>query len=111
MISDDDSTDKTYDVSKTISGVEVIKNKNNLHMGGNQKVVYKYAIENNAVIIIVLHGDNQYDASKIPEMIKPIITSASNKWKVIVIGSKTVSTSLLPNHPSTMVRNNARLIE
>ena len=84
VISDDDSTDKTYDQSKTISGVEVIKNKKNLHMGGNQKVVYNYAIEKDADIIVVLHGDNQYDASKIPEMIKPIINSESE----VVIGSR-----------------------
>ena len=84
VISDDDSTDKTYDQSKTISGVEVIKNKKNLHMGGNQKVVYNYAIEKDADIIVVLHGDNQYDASKIPEMIKPIINSESD----VVIGSR-----------------------
>tara|TARA_B100000073_G_scaffold216544_1_gene180022 strand:- start:3241 stop:3999 length:759 start_codon:yes stop_codon:yes gene_type:complete len=84
VISDDYSTDKTYVYSKTISGVKVIRNKKNLHMGGNQKVVYKYAIENNADIIIVLHGDNQYDASKIPEMIKPIINFESD----VVIGSR-----------------------
>ncbi len=84
VISDDDSTDKTYDQSKTISGVEVIKNKKNLHMGGNQKVVYNYAIENDADIIVVLHGDNQYDASKIPAMITPIINSESD----VVLGSR-----------------------
>tara|TARA_Y100001968_G_C19423600_1_gene753148 strand:- start:1604 stop:2362 length:759 start_codon:yes stop_codon:yes gene_type:complete len=84
IISDDDSTDKTYDLSKTISGVEVIKNKNNLHMGGNQKVVYNHAIENDADIVVVLHGDNQYDASKIPDMIKPIIDSEAD----VVIGSR-----------------------
>ena len=84
VISDDDSTDKTYSVSKTISGVELIKNKKNLHMGGNQKVVYNYAIENGADIVVVLHGDNQYDASKIPDMIKPIINSEAD----VVIGSR-----------------------
>ena len=53
-------------------------------MGGNQKVVYSYAIDNDADIVVVLHGDNQYDASKIPEMIKPIINSESD----VVFGSR-----------------------
>ena len=39
VISDDNSIDKTYDVSRAIPDVEVIKNKNNLHMGGNLKIV------------------------------------------------------------------------
>ncbi len=84
VISDDDSTDKTHDLSKTIPGVEVLKNKKNLHMGGNQKAVYNYALDNNADIVVVLHGDNQYDASKIPEMIKPIMNSEYD----VIIGSR-----------------------
>ena len=84
VISDDNSIDKTYDVSRAIPDVEVIKNKNNLHMGGNLKIVYNYAIKNDADIIVSLHGDNQYDASKIPDMIKPIISSEAD----VVIGSR-----------------------
>ncbi len=84
IISDDDSIDKTYDICKKLPNIKVIKNKNNLQMGGNQKVVYNYAIENDADIIVQLHGDNQYDASKIPDMIKPIIYSKAD----IVIGSR-----------------------
>tara|TARA_B100000242_G_C43035522_1_gene482747 strand:- start:72 stop:824 length:753 start_codon:yes stop_codon:yes gene_type:complete len=84
VISDDNSTDKTYDVSRVIPDVRVIKNKKNLHMGGNLKVVYNYAIEKGADIIVSLHGDNQYDASKIPDIIKPIINSQVD----VVIGSR-----------------------
>jgi len=84
IISDDASSDETFKISSSIPGITVLKNEKNLHCGGNQKVVYNYAIDKGADIIILLHGDNQYDATKIPDMIKPII----NKNADIVIGSR-----------------------
>ena len=84
VISDDCSTDNTYNIIKKISHIKALRNKKNIHMGGNQKVLYDYALSNGADIIVLLHGDNQYDASMIPSMIEPILNNTADA----VLGSR-----------------------
>ena len=76
IVGDDDaSTDNTYQILQSIKGISIIKNVENKKMGGNLKILINQAISNNADIIIQLHGDNQYDASKIPDMLNEIINN------------------------------------
>ena len=84
VINDDCSTDHTYDIIKKIPHIKALRNKKNIHMGGNQKVIYDYALSNGADIIVLLHGDNQYDASMIPSMIEPILNNTADA----VLGSR-----------------------
>ena len=60
------------------------KNNSNLGMGGNLKVLFEISINKKADIIIQLHGDNQYDASKIPLFLEKMINQNSD----MVLGSR-----------------------
>ena len=84
IVGDDDSLDNTYNIIRNINGIVPHKNKKNLGMGGNLKVLMNMAITEKSDIIIQLHGDNQYDASKIPFLLHEMI----NKEMDMVLGSR-----------------------
>ena len=52
----------------------LISNKKNQGYGGVQKIAYKYAIKKKYKYVIMLHGDNQYPANKILNLINPLLT-------------------------------------
>ena len=52
-----------------ISNCHLISHKTNLGYGYNKKVSFDYAIDNNFKKILFIHGDNQYPASGLSEMI------------------------------------------
>jgi len=66
LISDDCSADKTaeiaFDACKELGygNFEVFRTKVNQGYGGNQKIGYNYACNNNFDYVILLHGDGQY---------------------------------------------------
>ena len=80
LVLDDASTDKTSDLAanwippNNAWPVQVLKNPVNLGYGGNQKVGYRYAIQDNFDYVVLLHGDGQYAPEFLPEMIEPLIT-------------------------------------
>lgn len=65
ILVDDCSSDGTVELAKSL-GIEVHEHKNNTGYGGNQKTCYKAALSANADVVVMLHPDNQYDASLIP---------------------------------------------
>jgi len=71
ILCDDFSSDRTASVARSL-GINVIVHQRNMGYGANQKTLYKEALDRGADIIVMLHADNQYDATKIPEMIEPI---------------------------------------
>lgn len=79
VISDDSSTDATYLVGlgykqlSTDLPITVLKTERNLGYGGNQKVGYKWVIENDFDLVVLLHGDGQYAPELLPQMTKPLI--------------------------------------
>ncbi len=80
LIIDDASEDRTFELGKKISEsgelpfpITVLKNPKNQRYGGNQKIGYLYAIENQFEIVVLLHGDGQYSPELIPLLIKPLL--------------------------------------
>jgi glycosyltransferase involved in cell wall biosynthesis len=71
ILCDDYSSDSTVRTAKSL-GIHVIAHEMNMGYGANQKTLYKEALGQGADIVVMLHADNQYDATKIPEMISPI---------------------------------------
>jgi glycosyltransferase involved in cell wall biosynthesis len=69
---DDKSTDNSVSVAKRL-GIQTFTHPQNLGYGGNQKTCYWEALKYAPDVVVMLHPDYQYDASKIPLLIKPIL--------------------------------------
>jgi glycosyltransferase involved in cell wall biosynthesis len=50
----------------------VVRHPENLGYGGNQKAGYRWAIDNDLDIVVLLHGDGQYAPELLPAMVAPI---------------------------------------
>jgi glycosyltransferase involved in cell wall biosynthesis len=77
LVCDDASDDATYLVglgyqTQTDLPLTVIRHARNLGYGGNQKAGYRWAIENDLDIIVLLHGDGQYAPELLPSMVAPL---------------------------------------
>ncbi|MEY4571940.1 MAG: hypothetical protein RLZ10_1157, partial [Bacteroidota bacterium] len=75
VLFDDNSTDLTIEKAKKAFLAKnikpkIFKNPKNLGYGGNQKVGYQYAINNNYAYVLMLHGDGQYPPEYIPKMLE-----------------------------------------
>lgn len=86
ILGDDCSTDRTVEIANSL-GIRVLKTPQNLGYGGNQKMLYKEALKIGADVIIMIHPDWQYDATKIPQLIDPIIKAE----KDVMLGSRILS--------------------
>jgi len=79
LVMDDASKDQTSALAAAWRGspaawpVRVLKNPRNLGYGGNQKLGYRYAVQNNFDQVVLLHGDGQYAPELIPAMLEPLI--------------------------------------
>jgi glycosyltransferase involved in cell wall biosynthesis len=71
ILVDDVSRDETVEIARNL-GLEVIIHRQNRGYGGNQKTCYAAALEAGADIVVMLHPDYQYDATRIPDLIAPI---------------------------------------
>jgi len=83
MLGDDCSKDNTVAIAKKL-GITVLVTPMNLGYGGNQKMLYREALKRKADIIVMLHPDWQYDATKIPELIGPILKGERD----VMLGSR-----------------------
>jgi glycosyltransferase involved in cell wall biosynthesis len=83
ILVDDASTDDTMALAEAL-GIRVIKHPHNVGYGGNQKTCYMEALRLGADIVVMVHPDNQYDPSFIPQMLKPITAGTAD----IVFGSR-----------------------
>lgn len=72
ILVDDKSSDNTVEVAKNL-GIKVFSHLNNLGYGGNQKTCYQEALKLNPDVVVMLHPDYQYDATKIGELVEPIL--------------------------------------
>jgi GT2 family glycosyltransferase len=57
-------------VKMNIKNLEIISHPKNMGYGSNKKVSFDYAVKNNYEKIVFLHGDNQYPASGVNEMLR-----------------------------------------
>jgi glycosyltransferase involved in cell wall biosynthesis len=90
LIIDDSSTDNTFEIAHAFSKqnpelkLKVLFNPENQKYGGNQKLGYRYAIDNEFDYVVLLHGDGQYAPECMEELIKPL---KSKKYH-FVMGSR-----------------------
>ena len=71
ILVDDVYGDETVGIARQL-GLDVILHSQNRGYGGNQKTCYDAALEAGADIVVMLHPDYQYDATRIPALIAPI---------------------------------------
>ena len=83
LLVDDASADATVSVATALS-LDVIRHKQNLGYGGNQKTCYRHALEMGADVVVMLHPDGQYDPAIIPTLCKLIEDGDAD----IVLGSR-----------------------
>jgi glycosyltransferase involved in cell wall biosynthesis len=83
ILVDDVSQDETVEIARRL-GLEVIVHIQNRGYGGNQKTCYIQALKDDADIVVMLHPDNQYDSTLIPELIRPIAEGRAD----LVLGSR-----------------------
>ena len=79
LVIDDSSDDDTFARSHSIgrrSALEfpltVLANPVNQGYGGNQKIGYKYAIDNDFDFVALIHGDGQYAPECLPALLDPL---------------------------------------
>ena len=90
ILVDDASHDETVKKAKEL-GISVFVHPENRGYGGNQKTCYTEALKNNAVIVVMLHPDYQYDPKLIPEIIRPIAEGHAD----LVLASRLLSGTAL----------------
>lgn len=84
ILCDDASKDDTVKIARSLGIQEIISHTQNKGYGGNQKSLYKRALELGADIIIMLHPDYQYTPKLIPAMVNIL---GENLYDV-VLGSR-----------------------
>lgn len=77
ILVDDASKDDTVKIARDV-GLKTFVHEKNLGYGGNQKTCYREALAMDADIIVMVHPDHQYDASVIPNLIKPILAGEAD---------------------------------
>ena len=83
ILVDDVSRDETVEIAARL-GLEVIIHRQNLGYGGNQKTCYDRALEWGADVVVMLHPDYQYDATRIPDLVAPILAGERD----LMLGSR-----------------------
>jgi glycosyltransferase involved in cell wall biosynthesis len=94
ILVDDVSKDETVEIAKRL-GLEVIVHRQNLGYGGNQKTCYDRALEWGADVVVMLHPDYQYDATRIPELVAPIVAGERD----LMLGSRFLGDPLAGGMP------------
>jgi glycosyltransferase involved in cell wall biosynthesis len=83
ILVDDASRDSTVEIARRL-GLRTIAHKRNRGYGGNQKTCYLEALGQGADVVVMLHPDYQYDATRIPQLIAPILAGTAD----LVLGSR-----------------------
>jgi len=89
VVCDDASSDCTYQVGLDYQKdgdlpLTVIRRPQNLGYGGNQKAAYRWAIDHELDVVVLLHGDGQYA----PEVIEDLVDPFQTKGCDAVLGSR-----------------------
>src|SRR5712691_3097815 len=79
LIIDDSSKDETflnglrYQQAHSAFKITVLRTPKNQGYGGNQKLGYRYAIDNGFDVVALVHGDGQYAPEKLPALLEPLL--------------------------------------
>ncbi len=79
LIIDDSSQDNTFlnglrfQQKTPAFKITILRTPENQGYGGNQKLGYRYAIDNGFDIVALVHGDGQYAPEKLPTLIAPLL--------------------------------------
>ena len=90
ILVDDVSRDETVDIAERL-GLKVVVHLQNRGYGGNQKTCYLEALKSGADVVVMVHPDNQYDSTLVPQMIQPLLDGTAD----IVLGSRLLSGTAL----------------
>jgi glycosyltransferase involved in cell wall biosynthesis len=94
ILVDDVSRDDTVAVAELLD-LEVIVHRQNLGYGGNQKTCYDAALAAGAEVVVMLHPDYQYDATRIPALVEPILAGQAD----MMLGSRFLGDPLAGGMP------------
>jgi glycosyltransferase involved in cell wall biosynthesis len=94
ILVDDLSRDDTVAVAQLLK-LQVVVHRQNLGYGGNQKTCYDTALAEGAEVVVMLHPDYQYDATRIPELIAPLVAGEAD----MVLGSRFLGDPLAGGMP------------
>jgi glycosyltransferase involved in cell wall biosynthesis len=83
VVLDDGSTDKTAEVAR-LAGADVLVHDVNLGKGAALRDIFKYALQRDVDIVVILDGDGQHNPDDIPKLVKPLLLDEAD----IVNGSR-----------------------
>ncbi len=92
LIIDDSSKDQTflhglrYQQRSSMCKITILRTPQNQGYGGNQKLGYRYAIDNGFDIVALVHGDGQYAPEKLPALLGPLVRGEADA----VFGSRMI---------------------
>lgn len=92
LVIDDSSKDSTFHtgLKREVAGsdfkITILRNPVNQGYGGNQKLGYRYAIDNGFDIVALIHGDGQYAPEKLPTLLEPFLNEEADA----VFGSRMI---------------------
>jgi glycosyltransferase involved in cell wall biosynthesis len=94
ILVDDVSRDDTVSIAKLLN-IQVVVHRQNTGYGGNQKTCYDTALAEGAEVVVMLHPDYQYDATRIPDLIAPILAGEAD----MMLGSRFLGDPLAGGMP------------
>jgi glycosyltransferase involved in cell wall biosynthesis len=92
LIIDDFSRDNTFrnglrfQQENSAFKITVLRTPENQGYGGNQKLGFRYAIDNGFDIVALIHGDGQYAPEKLPFLLRPLVRGEADA----VFGSRMI---------------------
>src|SRR6516164_11838719 len=78
LVIDDSSKDATFQTGLKREDqtsdfkITIMRTPVNQGYGGNQKLGYRYAIDNGFDIVALIHGDGKYAPEKLPALLQPV---------------------------------------
>jgi glycosyltransferase involved in cell wall biosynthesis len=84
LVADDFSQDATYEAGLeykargSVLPLTITRHPRNLGYGGNQKAGYRWAMDHDLDIVVLLHGDGQYAPEMLPAMVDPLRDGAAD---------------------------------
>jgi len=86
ILVDDVSQDETVEIARQL-GLKTVIHVQNRGYGGNQKTCYLEALKDGADVVVMLHPDYQYDSTRVPDLIAPILRGEAD----MMLGSRFLS--------------------